>query len=715
MAYNPISGFTLQVITSTGQVASDYYLKFYEANTTTPLSMATDSSGTTLLTKAKIGDKGMPVSNPLDNSTVFIPHVNASYRLVIYTSEADADANNTAEAYVNVPFVSTLLGSDSIGTGNGEIPTADLIGDVEVTATGTTTPRSLADRFGDVTGLYDFSVTPDGDSLNSAVNLGKSVEITQPATFALDQAQAANVLNNIGLINTLADVTITLPLGSIALTTPTVVDHDLSRLRLIGQTPIAVNITSQASVSGSQGDYLVTLNVSDSSGAEIGNYLHTKTTVGLRSDIHRGCWEITSIPTATSIVVRNTCQRATFPTNTITSSTSVIIRTILRYQSCDGILVTSGNLGLLDNVVIAGNADDYWSSGNVTGTEIGTHGILVGSQTVAVNGKADNENEFGISGGSISCGPNVGVTSFDQQGVVTENGGSFWGDFVSSCNNKRRGFYASTGSAIRAKHISSNGNYLDGVISDIGGSIYASSESCASGNGQRGVAASQAGSIIFDTGITNFNGNDGAAAVAGGVLQMTNSESNNNNGSGFRAEYGSTIYSNNSTSEDNSAYGLYLAFQCTSRSSSMSFSNNTSGDIRSDSSVVVASGATFSNPIVSNGGIVVDGSTVYSGVLKAPELRITDVTTNKGQRLATTSGGDNLLIQHDVNGLGAFSTSYNFRSNDQGFYPEDDYIKNLGRSGNAWRRVYTEELHLKSPDNTDWTVTIDNSGNITAT
>jgi len=135
MAYNPISGFTLQVITSTGQVASDYYLKLYEANTTTPLSMATDSTGATLLTKAKIGDKGMPVSNPLDNSTVFIPHVNASYRLVIYTSESDADANNTAEAYVNVPFVSTLLGASGVGTAAylntgtaaGEVPTnADL-------------------------------------------------------------------------------------------------------------------------------------------------------------------------------------------------------------------------------------------------------------------------------------------------------------------------------------------------------------------------------------------------------------------------------------------------------------------------------------------------------------------------------------------------------------------------------------------------------------
>lgn len=145
MAYNPISGFTLQVITSIGQVASDYYLKFYEANTTTPLSMATDSTGATLLTKAKIGDKGMPVSNPLDNSTVFIPHVNASYRLVIYTSEADADANNTAEAYINVPFVSTLLGASGVGTAAyldtgtapSEVPTNADLGTAAYLDTGT--------------------------------------------------------------------------------------------------------------------------------------------------------------------------------------------------------------------------------------------------------------------------------------------------------------------------------------------------------------------------------------------------------------------------------------------------------------------------------------------------------------------------------------------------------------------------------------------------
>lgn len=108
MSYNPISGYTIQTIKSNGQVASDYYLKFYEANTTTPLSMATDSSGGTLLVKAKLNDNGMPISNPLDDSTVFIPHLNARYRLVIYLNETDADADDTASAFVNIPDASPV-------------------------------------------------------------------------------------------------------------------------------------------------------------------------------------------------------------------------------------------------------------------------------------------------------------------------------------------------------------------------------------------------------------------------------------------------------------------------------------------------------------------------------------------------------------------------------------------------------------------------------
>lgn len=119
MAYTPISGYTLQTITQGGEVASGYYLKFYEANTTTPLSMATDSSGGTLLVKAKLNDNGMPISNPLDNSTVFIPHLPSQYRTVIYTTEADADANNTASSFVNIASTPVSPTAESIQYSGG--------------------------------------------------------------------------------------------------------------------------------------------------------------------------------------------------------------------------------------------------------------------------------------------------------------------------------------------------------------------------------------------------------------------------------------------------------------------------------------------------------------------------------------------------------------------------------------------------------------------
>lgn len=102
MSYQPVSGTVPQYSDDANQLASGFYLKFYVANTTTPLSMATDESGGTLLVKAKLNPNGLPISNPLDNDTVFIPHVDQAYRLVIYRNEADANANNTAAAFLNV-------------------------------------------------------------------------------------------------------------------------------------------------------------------------------------------------------------------------------------------------------------------------------------------------------------------------------------------------------------------------------------------------------------------------------------------------------------------------------------------------------------------------------------------------------------------------------------------------------------------------------------
>lgn len=99
MTYSPISGTPPQYQKRLdGTLASDYWLKFYQAGTATPLSAATGPSAVTLLAKIKLNDGGYPISNPLDNETVFIPYLNQDYKIVLFKSEADADANATGNA-----------------------------------------------------------------------------------------------------------------------------------------------------------------------------------------------------------------------------------------------------------------------------------------------------------------------------------------------------------------------------------------------------------------------------------------------------------------------------------------------------------------------------------------------------------------------------------------------------------------------------------------
>jgi hypothetical protein len=102
MAWLPISGTIPQYSTINNALASDYYLKFYAAGTATPINMATDSTGGTLLAKCALSTFGCPITNPLDISTRFIPHIDQNYRIVLFKNEADADSNNTAEAAFNI-------------------------------------------------------------------------------------------------------------------------------------------------------------------------------------------------------------------------------------------------------------------------------------------------------------------------------------------------------------------------------------------------------------------------------------------------------------------------------------------------------------------------------------------------------------------------------------------------------------------------------------
>jgi len=98
MSFNPVSRTVPQYSVDGDTIAAGFYLKGYITGTTTPLSMATDDTGGTLLAKCRLNTAGYPLSNEADDTTVFIPHFDAKYKLILYLNAADADANTTANA-----------------------------------------------------------------------------------------------------------------------------------------------------------------------------------------------------------------------------------------------------------------------------------------------------------------------------------------------------------------------------------------------------------------------------------------------------------------------------------------------------------------------------------------------------------------------------------------------------------------------------------------
>ncbi len=467
-------------------------------------------------------------------------------------------------------------------------------------------------------------------------------------------------------------------------------------LKILGAPPVGLSITGQVSVSGSAGNFLVVLGVSSTAGIAVGDYLHTTDVVGTGiPEIHRGCWEVRAVDAANSrITVRNTCFRSTFAPNTITSSTSVVLKSIMNFIDCDGFVVPTGRLDYLDAIAVVGNSDDYWLASNVAGTEKGTHGFVIGSNTIAANGKPDNVNPYGASGGHVSLGVNVGVCNFDQQGVVTELTGSFYGNFLSCSNNKRRGTYASTATGHRAKHVSLNGNYLDGGIVDIGGKSYSSSSSCAVGNGKRGITAGQNGVFIFDSGVMSWNGSDGSGAVSGGTIQATGAKFDGNLDSGAYGEYGSKLIINDSVMDGNAVYAVNALVNTSVRAQNCVYKNNVAGGVRStEQSCVVVTGSTFSGNIGPNkstrgDGQILDDTTYTLSSRSGIDFRSVTGTTGQGARFAATSGGDDFIIGHDTGGSGTYSNTLHVRSGTGGTYPDQDNSMILGRASNRFSQVF---------------------------
>ncbi len=92
------------------------YLKAYNQGTTTPLSIATDAAGGTLLVKVQLDAQGFPITA---GSARFVPFINGDYDLWLFPTAAEADANDTTNAIqfadnLNADPTSTIVALSTI-------------------------------------------------------------------------------------------------------------------------------------------------------------------------------------------------------------------------------------------------------------------------------------------------------------------------------------------------------------------------------------------------------------------------------------------------------------------------------------------------------------------------------------------------------------------------------------------------------------------------
>lgn len=97
----PIDG-TVPQATISGNQANGMVLKFYEVGTLTPLSVATDSTGSTRTTEFVLNTQGYTTLS----TVVVLPHVSTDYKIVLYLDQTDADANDTANAVYIIDNIS---------------------------------------------------------------------------------------------------------------------------------------------------------------------------------------------------------------------------------------------------------------------------------------------------------------------------------------------------------------------------------------------------------------------------------------------------------------------------------------------------------------------------------------------------------------------------------------------------------------------------------
>ena len=428
---------------------------------------------------------------------------------------------------------------------------------------------------------------------------------------------------------------------------------DLERLTIQGvNAPKEILVTGGSVVSGSAGLYIYQFNVPEGHGIIAGDIVAARDFIGNPGlSLLYGALRVVSV-TTTSVNVQIRYYGASFPTLTFTSGKLFKFHVQLKFKKTDGIVIRGDSLGLMQNIAVVGNMWDYWNASDVSGTEVGSHGIYVGSNTI-VDGAATpgGANPNAIAGGSISLRW-VAVLDFDQQGMCAANASAIFARYCFSNSNGRRGFYAGNVGSIDARQCVANHNYRDGVIADYGGA-FNTSGFWASGNRLDGVFAINNGSMIAPNTVCEYNLAFGGEARTGSYISIDAGTLRFNGSGGLHAEYAAGISALGATISNNLIDGIQAYYSSAIRAVDAIISNNGRYNVYAlGESAIACTLADISSPGSAN--FMNADSTINTGTSYVPKttstssytLSIVDSTqTHVGVWALTTAG--NLVFSAD--------------------------------------------------------------------
>lgn len=532
--------------------------------------------------------------------------------------------------------------------------------------------------------------TSSGETVQESLD-GKQGRIAQATTIRVpeDYPTLFGALDSLKAKSfTGIPVTISIADGSYDSSTILLSHPDLEFLTVEGRSaPVAVPVSAGSVVSGAAGLWVYQFTVPSGHGIQVGDIVGSRDfTGGYGISLLYGALRVVAV-TETTVSVNIRYYGTSFPTLTISSGSLWTFKTKLNFNKTDGIVVRGGSLGLMQNLAIVGNMWDYWSESDVTGTEVGSHGIYVSSNTI-INGAATpgGQNPNAIAGGSISV-KWCAVLDFDQQGVCAANAGSAFCRYLFSSSNGRRGFYAGNVGSIDARQCVASHNYRDGVISDYGGA-FNTSGFWASGNRLDGLFSINNGSMIAPNTTCEYNLQFGGEARAGSYLTVDAGTIRLNGSGGLHGEFGAAISCLSAVISNNNVDGIQAYYGTSVRATGATLQDNVRYNINALDSSVACTPDNISNAGTSNyfnqDSVINLGTTYVPKTEVASNTALSVVDTNQTHKatMALSSIGDYVLA---VDGTTRLTTKANV------LYAPDG-VMTVGRDADRMLAIFARQL-----------------------